>query len=264
MSDKQGKKPSGLGAKRKAEEENTAFVLPEEQAEDELEELRLMLDTLEVTLAEENEITEEHVKLMRALVHEADRLLKSEKEGSDEIEAIMALGLYYLGVYEDKDVKERIEMLRSAEERFVDLGIDDDRLKRVRLMLAILGEKEVSHGFTESELERELVALPSSTNLIDFITENCQTIGLIILAAGMLQDGDEACRRLYERICDMLDDESLNEVQMCQLLILKGGLQELLEEDPAETYSMAENLGRKLEDPPQIVQDFLSNVEHSD
>ena len=134
MTEQLQKKPSGLSKKRTLlgsekdtmQEDTSVFILPEDQdqredSEDPVKELEVMMDTLEVTLAEEPAPTRETVLLIRAIVHEADRILKNDEEGDTQAaEILLATALYYLGMYEREGECTNVDYLKQ---RWQDLNL---------------------------------------------------------------------------------------------------------------------------------------------
>ena len=276
MTEQLQKKPSGLSKKRALpesekdtmEESTSVFVLPEDQdnqesGEDHVKELEVMMDTLEVTLAEESVPSKETVLLIRAIVHEADRILKGEEEGvTQSVETFLATALYYLGLYEKEGECSSVDYLEAAIARFEAAGIKDERLVRARLALAIYSEKEFDGEVVD--LETELSSLPPSKELAEFLIKRYETTKehWILLSLANIVCECELSEQLKKKTAEIIDEgvkRELVEVKKAELLIVYGGLKEALEQESEaeEAYAEATRLLEGKDDLPEWVQDFL-------
>ena len=276
MTEQLQKKPSGLSKKRAlpesekdtVQESTSVFVLPEDQddeeeGEDSVKELEVMMDTLEVTLAEESVPSKETVLLIRAIVHEADRILKNDEEGTTQtVEALLATALYYLGLYEREGECSNVDYLEAAIARFEAASIKDERAVRVRLALAVYSGEEFDGKVVD--LETELSSFPPSKELAEFLIkryEITQEHWILLSLANTVCEG-ELSEHLKKRTAGLIDErveQELVEVKKAELLIVYGGLKEVLEQEgeAEKAYAEATRLLEGKKDLPEWVQDFL-------
>lgn len=278
MTEQLQKKPSGLGKKRTLPEsekdtiqgEESVFVLPENQEEghdgeeDYVKELGVMMDTLEVTLAEEVVPSKETVLLIRAIVHEADRILKGEEEGvTRAVEALLATALYYLGLYESEGECSNVDYFEAAITRFEAADVKDERLARTKLALTVYSGKEFDEEVVV-DLETELSSLPPSKELAEFLIKRYKVTNehWILLSLANTVCECELSDDLKKRTAELIDERTKQEsmgVKRAELLIVYGGLKEVLEqeEEAEKVYAEATRLLEGQDDLPEWVQDFL-------
>lgn len=276
MTEQLQKRPSGLGKKRTLpenekdtiQEGESVFVLPEDQEGDEgdgdpVRELEVMMDTLEVTLAEEAVPSKETVLLIRAIVHEADRILKGDEESvTRTVEALLATALYYLGLYEKEGECSSVDYLEAAITRFEAAGVRDERLVRAKLALTVYSGKEFDGEVVD--LETELSSLPPSKELTEFLIKRYEVTKehWILLSLANTVCECELSEDLKKRTAELIDERAKEEsvdVKKAELLIVYGGLKEVLEqeEEAEKVYAEATRLLEGKNDLPDWVQDFL-------
>lgn len=279
------RKPSGLGKKRallpagQEEDDATMFALPAGEDDgrdaeaDPVEELDVMFDTFYVAmgdLGDKDRPERELILLMRALVHESDRILRSEETASDgqrkRVIEIQATALYHLGLYEEDKIQ--IDFVRESLSRFETIDYKQHLIyENARLLADIFDGTFDAKSYTGSSLDEALLEFPACEEILRFASDcyaneaNANHRWLVTMAdiAGDLDDStkQKVASTIVEAISGIQDSRILGE-----LYIVYGGLLEALgDSEYKSAYKTAASLLEEQSDLPGWVEDFLAGTE---